>query len=106
MCAESERHPSFGRTLFVRLRPSKALEKLVVDLRRATKSRGKAAPAPHVSLLYKKLSAPTRRKLTSMVKLPFSQIVFDSIKAVRCTSPLRNRADIETWRVVASKSLK
>ena len=93
------------KTLFVRLGSSRSLERLVADLRRATKSRGKAAHDPHVSLVYKNLPASTRRKLASLVRLPFSQVVFDSIKAVRCASPMRNRADVEAWRVVATKSL-
>ncbi|MEP7014175.1 MAG: 2'-5' RNA ligase family protein [Verrucomicrobiota bacterium] len=96
----------FQRTLFVRLGSSKGLEKLSADVRRATKARGKNAASPHVSLLYKELPAATRRKLTSLVKLPFSQIVFDSIKAVRCPSSLRSRADVESWKVVATKSLR
>ena len=97
---------AFPKTLFVRLGSNKSLERLVVDVRRATKSRGKARHDPHVSLVYKKLPTATRRKLTSLVKLPFSQIVFDSIKAVRCPSPLRTRADVEAWRTIATRSLK
>jgi hypothetical protein len=40
------------------------------------------------------------------IKTPFSQIVFDALKAVQCISPTRNRADVEAWRVVAEKSLR
>lgn len=96
----------FPKTLFVRLGSGKPLERLVADLRRATKSRGKAQHAPHVSLVYKNLPTATRRKLAKLVKLPFSQVVFDSIKAVRCASPMQNRAGVEGWRVLATKSLR
>lgn len=98
--------PEFPKTLFVRLGSNSSLERLAGALRRATKSSAKVPRDPHVSLVYKNLPASTRRKLTSLVKLPFSQVVFDSIKAVRCTSPLRDRADVESWRVVATKSVK
>jgi putative hydrolase of the HAD superfamily len=98
--------PEFPKTLFVRLGSGRSLERLVADLRRATKSRGKAPHDPHLSLVYKDLPASTRRKLTTLVKLPFSQVLFDSIRAVRCVSPMRNRADVEAWRTVATKSLK
>jgi 2'-5' RNA ligase len=96
----------FRRTLVVRFGPNRSLERLTRQLRRATQSRDKAHINPHVSLLYKKLPAPTRRRLASMVKLPFSQVVFDSIQAVRCSAPLRDPADIKKWKVVATKSLK
>ena len=96
--------PEYRKTMFVRLGPGKSLERLVADLRRATKSRGETAD-PHLSLLYKDLPPLTRRELAAAVKLPFSQIVFDSIKAVRCPSPVRSRGDIEAWRVIATKRL-
>lgn len=96
----------FRRTLFVRFNSNRSLERLISQLRRATQARDKRHTNLHVSLLYKKMRASTRRRLAPMVKLPFSQVVFDSIKAVRSPSPLRDRADIKKWKVVASKSLK
>lgn len=96
----------FSRTLVVRFGSNRTFERLASQLRRASQSHDRAHANPHVSLLYKKLPAGTRRRLASMVKLPFSQVVFDSIKAVRCPSPLRDRADIKKWKVVATKSLK
>jgi 2'-5' RNA ligase len=60
---------------------------------------------PHLSLLYKKMSILARRQLVHSIKLPFSEVTFDSIKAVRCISPTRSRADVESWRVVAAKAL-
>ncbi len=93
------------KTMFVRLQPNKSLQQLVAGLRRVTKFSGNA-PDPHLSLLYKNLSGATRRSLSAAVSLPFSQIVFDSIKAVRCSSPIRSKGDVDAWRVVATKSLK
>ena len=95
----------FRKTLFVRLDSSKALEKLVGDLRRPIKARGKVPVDPHISLLYKKLPATARRELAKSVKLPFSHVVFSEIKAVRSASPIEKRADVEGWRVIATKSL-
>ena len=96
----------YRNTLFVRLGPSKALKRLVAQLRRATGSPAKTPVDPHLSLLYKDLPASARRQLAASLKLPFSQILFDSIRAVRCSSPVQSRADVEAWRVIASKSLK
>jgi 2'-5' RNA ligase len=95
----------FTKTLFVRFKSSKSLEKLVVDLARETRSRGKSAHDPHVSLIYKKMPTSTKKELASTIQLPFSTVLFDSIKAVRCALPTKTRSDVEAWRVVARKSL-
>jgi hypothetical protein len=96
----------FTKTLFVRFSSNSALEKLIVDLRGAMRFRGKFVCDPHVSLLYKKIPVAVKRELASTIRLPFNEVVFDSIKAVRCHLPVRDRADVEKWRVVAAKSLE
>jgi hypothetical protein len=58
---------------------------------------------PRLSLLYKRMSVQTRRRLARSIEVPFSEVVFDSLKAVRCISPTQSRADVEAWRVVAEK---
>jgi hypothetical protein len=60
---------------------------------------------PHLSLLYKKMPVLVLRQLADSIKLPFSEVTFESIKAVRCVSPTRSRADVEAWRVVAARTL-
>jgi len=96
----------FTKTLFVRLKSNNALKKLIVDLRRAAKSRGKFVRDPHVSLLYKKIPVAVKKELASTIRLPFKEVVFDSIKAVRCHLPVRDRANVEGWRIIAAKSLQ
>jgi 2'-5' RNA ligase len=96
----------FTKTLFVRMESSKTLEKLVGDLGRAAKSETKTVHDPHVSLLYKKLAAPVKKELASTIRLPFSEVTFDSIKAVRCDLPVESSAGVEAWSVVATKSLR
>ncbi|HAF02404.1 MAG TPA: hypothetical protein DIT76_00550 [Spartobacteria bacterium] len=96
----------FTKTLFVRFKSNNTLEKLIVDLRRATKSRGKFVRDPHVSLLYKKIPAAVEKELASTIRLPFNEVLFDSIKAVRCHLPVHDRADVEAWRIIATKSLE
>ena len=96
---------AFTRTLFVRLKSSPLLRKLVTDLGRAAKSPAKAPSDPHVSLLYKKLPRATKKELAAVMKLPFRTVVFDSIAAVRCVSPSRTAADVESWRILGKKSL-
>jgi len=96
----------FTKTLFVRFRSDGALEKLVSDLSTAAKVRPSRLRDPHVSLLYKKTSARATRELASTLKFPFRDVVFDSIVAVRLRLPVRARADVEGWRIVARKSLR
>jgi hypothetical protein len=95
----------FTKTLFIRFQSSEALERLIVDLAQISKSRPRFVSDPHLSLLYKKMSIPVQRELARSIKLPFSEVSFDSIKAVQCASPTLNRVDVEAWRVVATKSL-
>lgn len=95
----------FTKTLFARFKSNRALEKLVVQLAQATKSRAKSVSDPHVSLLYKKLRAATQKELALTIRLPFREVLFDSLVAIRCILPVRHRADVEAWRAVATKSL-
>jgi len=95
----------FTKTLFVRFKSNDALKKLIVDLRHAAKSRGKFVRDPHLSLLYQKIPAAVKKELASTIMLPFREVTFDSIKAVHCQLPVRDRADVQAWRVVTSRSL-
>jgi 2'-5' RNA ligase len=96
----------FTKTLFVRFKSSDALRKLVADCSRAAKSRAKAPTDPHLSLLYKKLPRAAKTQLAAVMKLPFRSVVFDSIAAVRCPSPSRTKTDVESWKILAKKSLR
>lgn len=96
---------TFTKTLFVQMNPNDSLKNLVVDLDRATRSGSKTVDDPHVSLLYKELPASVKKELASTIKLPFSEVTFDSIRAVRLTLPVRNREDVESWETIATKSL-
>jgi hypothetical protein len=51
------------------------------------------------------MSIQERRVLARSIEIPFSEVTFDSLKAVRCISPTRSRADVEAWHVVAEKPL-
>lgn len=93
----------FTKTLFVRLKNERAIEKLSSDLAGLTHSPRKSVRDPHVSLLYKKLPTLIKRELASTIRLPFARIAFDSLKAMRCTSPTRTPAEVRAWRVVATR---
>ena len=95
----------FIKTLFVQFVPDRKLQRLNETIRDAAQDSSDYQLNPHLSLLYKKMSILARRPLAHSIKVPFSEVTFDSIKAVRCVSPTRSRADVEAWRVVAAKSV-
>ena len=95
----------FIKTLFVQFAMDGKLQQLNEMIRDAAQNSFDYQLKPHLSLLYKKMSILERRQLAHLIKLPFLEVTFDSIKAVRCTSPTRTRADVEAWRVMATKAL-
>jgi 2'-5' RNA ligase len=95
----------FTKTLFVRFKSSAQLKKLTSDLARAVQSRGRSMTDLHVSLLYKKLPRTVKKELAATLRMPFREVVFDLVEAVHTVSPVKTRADVEAWRVVARKSL-
>ena len=95
----------FIKTLFVPFALNRRLQRLNEIIRSTAQDSSDYQLKPHLSLLYKKMSMQGRRLLTRSIEVPFSEVIFDSIKAVRCVSPTRSRADVEAWRVVAAKPL-
>ena len=96
----------FVKTLFVHFTQSAQLQQLNQSIRTAAQDSSDYQLSPHLSLLYKRLSIRDRRLLTHSIDVPFSEVTFDSLKAVRCVSPTRSCADVEAWRVVAEKPLE
>jgi hypothetical protein len=43
--------------------------------------------------------------LARSIEIPFFEVTFGSLKAFRCISPTKSRADVEAWRVVDEKPL-
>jgi 2'-5' RNA ligase len=95
----------FIKSLFVHFTRSTQLQRLNQSIRTAAQDSSDYQLSPHLSLLYQRISIQDRRLLTHSIQVPFSEVTFDSLKAVRCVSPTRSRADVEAWRVVAEKPL-
>jgi len=95
----------FIKTLFVQLAPNKKLRQLNDIIRNAAEDSCGYELNPHLSLLYEKMPAVVRRQLAGSIKVPFSEVTFDTLKAVRCVSPTQSRADVEAWRVIATGEL-
>jgi 2'-5' RNA ligase len=95
----------FIKTLFVQFALNTELRRLNESIREVAQDSSQYGLQPHLSLLYKKMPAVARRELADSIKVPFSEVIFDALKAVRCISPTRSRTDVEGWRVVTTKKL-
>jgi 2'-5' RNA ligase len=95
----------FIKTLFVQFAPDKKLQRLNAIIRAAVQDPVRYQLDPHLSLLYKNIPVAARCALADSIKVPFSEITFDALKAVRCISPTQSRADVEAWQVMATREL-
>jgi len=102
---EMSHSDEFIKTLFVEFGLNSKLRQLNQVIRSAAQDSSDFDLKPHLSLLYKRMSVQTRRQLARSIEMPFSQVVFDSLKAVRCISLTLSRADVEVWRVVGENLL-
>jgi 2'-5' RNA ligase len=93
----------FTRTVFVQFESSRELSQLSRRLQNASASRDRYPLDPHLSLMYKKLPRATTIELASSIRLPFTEVLFDSVKAIVCPTPIKTGRDVEAWRVVASQ---
>src|SRR5207248_2995384 len=95
----------FIKTLFVQFAMNRQLQQVNQSIRAEVQDSSDYQLNPHLSLLYKRMSIQERCLLTRSIEVPLPEVAFDSLKAVRCVSPTRNRADVEAWRVIGEKPL-
>jgi len=95
----------YTKSLFIRFTATSALDDLNRQLRRAAKLPVRPLRNPHVSLLYANVPLSSEKELARTIHLPFREVIFDSIKVVRCNSSTKTPADVRGWRVLATKKL-
>ena len=95
----------FTKTLFVEFAMTAELRQLNELIRNIAHASSQYELKPHLSLLYNKMAAESRRDLAASIKVPLREVTFGAIKAVRCVSPTKSGADVEAWHVVAAASL-
>ena len=101
-----EQSEEFVKTLFVQFKSNAELRQMNEMIRQSADDSLKYEAKPHLSLLYKKMEPTARRQLAASIIVPFPEIAFDRIKAVRCVSPTQSHADVEAWRVIAATSFR
>lgn len=95
----------FIKTLFVQFAITPELRHINHVIRREANNSSKYELKPHLSLLYKRLPSATRTELASLITVPFTQVSFDALRAIRCVSPTQNRADVEAWELIHASRL-
>lgn len=95
----------FIKTLFVQFALTTDLQHLNETVQNTARDSSPYELKPHLSLLYKKMPAAARRELADSIKVPFSEVAFHSLQAVRCSSPTQTREDVEAWQLVATIDL-
>jgi hypothetical protein len=58
-----------------------------------------------MSLIYKQMDEATKKKLTTSLTLSRSEVVFNEVKAISTPEKVRNRADVESWKVICANKL-
>jgi 2'-5' RNA ligase len=96
----------FIKTLFVQFAMSSELRQINHIIREAAHDSSQYELKPHLSLLYKNLAAAIRAELAASITMPFSEILFDSLQAIRCVAPTQTGADVEAWELITSIILR
>jgi 2'-5' RNA ligase len=102
---EIDHSSEFIKTLFMQFALNTEVRQFNEIIRNAAQDSSHYELKPHLSLLYRKMPAVTRRELADSIKVPFSEVAFEALQAVHCISPTSSRGDVEAWRVVAKKDL-
>jgi hypothetical protein len=95
----------FTKPVFVQFESSPALSHLCRALRLASAGHNKYQLNPHLSLIYKKMMLSAKIDLAASISLPFTEVLFDSTKAVLSPARVESRREVEAWRVAAVRRL-
>jgi hypothetical protein len=95
----------FTKTVFVQFEPDTELARLSSDLRRVSAVQNDYELNPHLSLIYKTMDSETKREIADSIRLPFTSVAFDLVKAVISPAEIKSRLDVEAWRIIAEKKL-
>jgi hypothetical protein len=89
----------FTKTLFLRFEKTDVLQRMSALLRKLIGAPEHDLIDPHLSLLYQHLPTEKKRELADSMQLPFCEVTFDSVCAMRCVSPTQTAADLRAWKL-------
>ena len=96
----------FFKTVFVQFFASAALTRLSEAIQSYSVHAVGYHLDPHLSLIYKTMSADEKNKLAASLRLPFDEVVFDSVAAINVPNEAKSPAGVESWERVAERRLK
>ena len=96
----------FFKTVFVQFSASAAVAQLSAAIQSRSVDAGGFHLDPHLSLIYKTMSADEKNKLAASLRLPFDEVVFDSVAAIDVPNEAKTPAGVESWERVAERRLK
>jgi hypothetical protein len=91
----------FTKTLFVQFATNSTLQQLGDAIWKASGAGDGYLIDPHLSLLYAKLPPETKQRLADKIRLPFREVCFSSIFAMRCARPTTTAREVERWKLLA-----
>jgi len=91
----------FTKTLFVQFATNTTLQQLGDAVWKASGAGDRYLIDPHLSLLYAKLPPETKQRLADKIRLPFREVCFTSICAMRCARPTTTAREVERWKLLA-----
>ena len=91
----------FTKTLFVQFATNTTLQQLGDAIWKAAGAGDRYLIDPHLSLLYAKLPPETKQRLADKIRLPFREVCFSSIFAMRCARPTTTASEVERWKLLA-----
>ena len=95
----------FTKTLFVQFRADETLTRLSGKLRSASVAPCEYQLNPHLSLIYQKMPPEMKMQIANSLCLPFSEVEFDSVKAIVSPAKIETSDDVNSWRAVATQRL-
>lgn len=95
---------AFTKTVFVQFHPSAAAAKLSAAIRARIDSNSQYAFDPHLSLIYKTISAERKQDIVDAMVLPFERVRFDCIRVIQGPAHTRTAEDVNAWSTLGEQS--
>lgn len=96
----------FTKALFVQFHQNAILSKISETIHTSSRTPSDFALNPHLSLIYKQMSEETKKKLTTSLSLPKSEVFFDEVRAISASQRVQGREDVESWKVICTSKLQ
>ncbi len=103
--AEVAHSDRFTKSLFVNFESDGALLELCDRFRVRCGDLQDYVLKPHLSLVYKTLPPEVREELARGIDLSYAEVNFDVLRVVECPPAIKTSADVDEFRVLASRAL-